>query len=353
MSARHTFYWVLAVVALLAVPVLVEAAEIRLKAQCEPQGPLVTLGDIATIYSDGQGQAGTLAAMELFPAPSAARQRYLGLREIQDLLLLRGVNLAEHRFSGSNQVAIFGRQSEPSLQNEPLDFSAERRANRRVCEAVARYLQQSTSQNVDWIVQLQLSPEQARLAADPTRAISAVGGNAQWVGQQRFQISVESSGGPVQFTVDATVSMPPEVVVTVRALPRGALVQPTDVELRRAGEFDDAMSALRSIDDVVGKETVRAVGQGKLLTEEELRAPLLVRRGDVVTVYARSPGITVRTNARARDDGSQGDLIAVESLGERQRFFARVSGIRQVEVYARSQRATESSAFASSGATLR
>ena len=82
------------------------AAELRLRAQCNPAGPVVTLGDVAEIDSADARQAASLAAIELFPAPAAAEQRIVHVREIQDLLLLRGVNLTEHRFSGSSEVTV-------------------------------------------------------------------------------------------------------------------------------------------------------------------------------------------------------------------------------------------------------
>ena len=63
--------------------------------------------------------------------------------------------------------------------------------------------------------------------------------------------------------------------------------------------------------------------------------PLAVHHGDVVTVYAQSGAVRIRTNARARDEGSVGELVAVESLLNRSTYYARVSGIREVEVYAR------------------
>jgi flagella basal body P-ring formation protein FlgA len=59
----------------------------------------------------------------------------------------------------------------------------------------------------------------------------------------------------------------------------------------------------------------------------------------VVTVYVRAPGVQVRTAARSRDTGSQGELISVESLENRQTYFARVTGIQEAEVYARGQSA--------------
>jgi flagella basal body P-ring formation protein FlgA len=63
-----------------------------------------------------------------------------------------------------------------------------------------------------------------------------------------------------------------------------------------------------------------------------------VHRGEVVTVYARTAGIQIRTVARAREDGARGELVAVDSLLDHSGFHARVSGIREVEVYARSPR---------------
>jgi len=82
------------------------AAELRLRSQCSPHGPVVTLGDVTDILTADEKQAGRLAAVELFPAPAATRQRILQVRELQDLLLMRGVNLAEHQFSGSSQVVV-------------------------------------------------------------------------------------------------------------------------------------------------------------------------------------------------------------------------------------------------------
>ncbi len=85
----------------------------------------------------------------------------------------------------------------------------------------------------------------------------------------------------------------------------------------------------------MGHELVRAVGTGLPVTSDALRPPLAVHRGEVVTVLARAGGIRIRTNARAREEGSVGELVAVESLSNRSTYYARVTGSREVEVYAR------------------
>lgn len=132
------------IVVLMIMPALAwsasQAAELRFRQQCSPHGSVVTLGDIAEIYSADPQQAGKLAAIELFPAPAAAQQRVLQVREVQDLLSMRGINLAEHRFSGSSQIVLTS-AGEPVRADQSLTPSAVKRAHRRVQEAILQYLQ--------------------------------------------------------------------------------------------------------------------------------------------------------------------------------------------------------------------
>ena len=49
---------------------------------------------------------------------------------------------------------------------------------------------------------------------------------------------------------------------------------------------------------------------------------------------AKVSGVEARTTARALEDGSEGDVILLESLETRQRYSAIVSGMQQAEVLA-------------------
>ena len=303
------------------------AAEFRLRPQCTSGGAVVTLGDVAEIFAADRQQVETLSAVELFPAPATAQQRFVRVRELQDLLLLRGLNLAEHRFSGASQVTIAG--NAPARPEQPLTAAATRRANLRVQESIVRYLQQHAGGNQPWTVELDLSPSHARAVA-AARTLTITGGTAPFTGAQRFEVAVDGAEHAGQFTIDCQVGLPPAVAVAVRSLGRGAVIREPDVELQRGFPREQTADAVSSLDEVIGKETTRAIPAGKPVTSDSLRAPLLIRRSEIVTVYAKSAGIRVRTIARARDDGSLGDLIAVESLQDRTSYFARVNGVREV-----------------------
>ncbi len=43
------------------------AAELQLRAECRVRGPVVTLGDVAEIFSQDAAERARLAAIELFP----------------------------------------------------------------------------------------------------------------------------------------------------------------------------------------------------------------------------------------------------------------------------------------------
>jgi flagella basal body P-ring formation protein FlgA len=235
------------------------AADLELRAECRPAGPVVTLGDVAEVVADDPEQARLLAAIELFPSPPPGQSRFVGIRQIQDLLLLREVNLVEHRFSGSSRVTISRTEAAPLQPATPRDASPH-----------------------------------------DTQAM----------------------------------------VVAARVLPRGAVIGPGDVRLERPNAEDRPVDGFGSIEKVVGHQTTRGIAAGKPLSATSVRPPILVRRGEVVTVYVRSPGIRVRSVARARDDGSLGDLIALESFEDRKTLLARVSGMQEVEIYGRAVRST-------------
>jgi flagella basal body P-ring formation protein FlgA len=326
------------------------AAELQLREECRVRGAVVTLGDVAEIFSQDAAERARLAAIELFPAP-AGGQRFLRLREVQDLLLMRGVNLADQRFSGAAQTAVFS-GSPAALETRPLPAAAVKAAQRQAADAIAGHLREHASGSETWHTEVTLDPRQARLVATAGGAITVRGGAAPWTGVQHFQLTVTTADGTVEIPVDARVTLPQADVVATRAIARGTTIGPTDVALQPA-EGGEAPDALRSLDEIVGKEASQTIAAGKVLERGMVRAPLAVRRGEIVTVYARASGIRVKTIARARDEGSVGDLIAVESLQDRKPYYARVCDVQEVEVYARPMHSEEAAASDFSGFAAR
>lgn len=306
------------------------AAEIKLRETAQVSS-LVVLGDVADVFTATGEERQRLEGIELFPAPAGGGKRFLRAREIQDMLLLRGVNLAEHRFSGASVVEISAASAAPEATG--VGAVLERKATEAARRAIADHLARQSGQVGAWVIEPQLTGECMRLLAASGGRVEASGGAAPWTGLQQFVLVVSTDGGAAPVAIEARVSRQSAVVVAVRALRRGEVVHEGDLA-ESAGGAGGSAEVFTSIEEVVGRETTRAIAAGQVVDRQSVRAPLLIRRGEAVTVYARSAGLQVRTTARAQEDGSLGELVMVESLANREKFLARVSGFQEVEIYA-------------------
>ena len=304
---------------------IVGAAEIKFRAECPVTGAIVKLGDLAEISSAGDEEKRTLSELDLLPAPAAGKKRGLTSRQLQDLLVLRGVAVADHRFSGASQVTIVGSSNSAQPDKKQVSPVAARQAQTNVKQALSDYL----ASRLHGEVQLKFSltdAQLARLGAD----VRVAGGAAPWVGMQNFEIR----SGSQSFPLAVQVTQSPKVVISTVALPRGTIVQAADVQLQEGKPGDGNSKAYAALDDVIGKETTRNVAAGQALDDQMVRSPLVVRRGEVVDIIARSAGIRVRVKGRSRGDGALGDLVTVESVTDKKAFLARVCGAQEVEVFA-------------------
>lgn len=312
------------------------AVELQVRSRCQPRSAIVCVGDLAEVSATDAAEQEKLAQIELFPAPPPGQQRMLRVRELQDLLCNRGVGSAELRLSGASQTIIEG-VTEPARPAEPrpVSPSAVKRAERVVSEAIAKYLEEQASSGETWLVDVRLAEAQARLIPVDGRSIAVRGGQAPWSGAQSFEVATSSESGTGRFAVSAVVQRIPPVVVAAKAVGRGDTLRSTDLRLQRTESGADRTGTFHAIEDVVGTEATQAIPAGTVLQASLVRSPIMVRRGDVVTVYSRAAGIRIRVTARAREDAALGELVTVESLSDRKTYTARVCGLQEVEVYAR------------------
>jgi flagella basal body P-ring formation protein FlgA len=149
-------------------------------------------------------------------------------------------------------------------------------------------------------------------------------------------IRVVARGDAARRAPAAANAVQPQLVVVyaTRAIAPGERLRPIDVELKPADRLTGNGPFARSLAEVEGLEATRALAAGQAIELRSLRRPLLVQRGQAVTVVARIEGVRATTTARALEEGAQGDLILLESLESRQRYSAMVTGVQQAEVLA-------------------
>jgi flagella basal body P-ring formation protein FlgA len=205
-------------------------------------------------------------------------------------------------------------------------------AQRIASDAIVRYLRENVADEA-WRVTVELSDEQAQLIATADELVAATGGQSPWIGRQHFELRVRgNTAAPLAIT--AEVALPAAVVVATHAVPRGAIVRASDIELQRCSGETPVGAMFQTAEEVVGKEAIKPIAPGQTLDANYIRPQVLVHSGEVVTLYGRNAGITVRMTARCQENGAQGELVSVETIHDRKRLLARVCGLQEVEIYA-------------------
>ncbi|GHT18013.1 hypothetical protein FACS1894189_5080 [Planctomycetales bacterium] len=358
------------------------------------------LSDVADIVPSANENFEQLRETVLFPAPISGERRVVTQNELRDILSHLGLKSTQHQLTGAAKITVIGSEMNSAMNNEKFVVQASYNApinncltpkgtngistetntsavpavaqipNNRVANQVTNhptnqaatelvktletqvadalvvylnYLNGNTNQtDRPWEVTVKLSPAQVESLSIGGQIAEITGGIAPFTGQQQFQIRMPNN---VLVTVDAHVVLPQMIVVLRRSLPKGYIITQSDVMLKgvdkiRGDEF------FINLKDVIGKETVKAIGEMNALTPSMLRLPVLVHKGEIVTVRAASGGITVRTEATAMQDGVLGDTISVARIdtpaamkkGKKTKeepvsYLARVCAAKTVEVY--------------------
>jgi flagella basal body P-ring formation protein FlgA len=101
-------------------------------------------------------------------------------------------------------------------------------------------------------------------------------------------------------------------------------------------EERDSLSAnqpvLQRIEDAVGQGLRRPLPPNAILGPAVLESPVLVRRGERVTVSVRTGGIAVSSQAEALRDGRRGERIQARNLQSRRTIELTVTGPGQGEI---------------------
>jgi flagella basal body P-ring formation protein FlgA len=174
--------------------------------------------------------------------------------------------------------------------------------------------------------------------AQATAAPVCSGGADPWTGRQKFTLAIMTTAGPTQITVNVDVAeAATPLVVAKRAVARGNVITAADVEVRTlepAAKNAGRRMGFDSIEKLIGMEAKQPLQQDEIVYLDQVQSPVLVKRGELISVSSRSGSISVRTSAKAAQDGSKGDLIQVQSIDSKQSYDARVVGLREASVFA-------------------
>jgi len=122
------------------------------------------------------------------------------------------------------------------------------------------------------------------------------------------------------------------VPVLSRPLRHGQVISDDDIAWKemRAGALDP--NTMLDPEAIVGKTPRTSVRAGEILRRAELMAPIVIPRGELVTMVLNTPQMTLTAQGRATENGADGQTIKVENTRSKTTVEAVVVGPNRVTV---------------------
>jgi flagella basal body P-ring formation protein FlgA len=150
----------------------------------------------------------------------------------------------------------------------------------------------------------------------------------------RFDAAVEiDQGGPVTpMRLRGQATEMAEVIVLARPLQKGDVVAAGDVILQRVPRAQADRIGQTVPDTIVGKAARRPLRAGQPALAADFGPPIVVTKGDAVTVTVEAPGLVLAVRGLAQEAGAVGDQVAVLNEQSRRTIHGEVVGPAHVVV---------------------
>ncbi|MDN6073208.1 MAG: flagellar basal body P-ring formation chaperone FlgA, partial [Enterobacterales bacterium] len=115
-------------------------------------------------------------------------------------------------------------------------------------------------------------------------------------------------------------------------LERGAVISPSDIELKKRNISSSRAGVITNPDEVVGLTVKRRIRDLQPISPAQLDQPIMVDRGQRVVMIAEQDGIEARTMGEAMKKGRKGDMIKVKNESSQRVVSAVVDNIGVVRM---------------------
>ncbi len=119
---------------------------------------------------------------------------------------------------------------------------------------------------------------------------------------------------PWSLYVPVTIKNFKQVVILKKTTNRNTMLTETDISLEKMDINRLSSGFFSEITQVKGKILTQSLSKGAVLTNNHIKLPMAINRGQLVTLIARNSAIEVRAEGKAMSKGAIGERIKVKNM---------------------------------------
>lgn len=293
----------ISVAALLAALLFTQVAlgQVRLRSQATVNSDVITLGDLFTGID-------ALANREVGPAPAPGQSAVYKAAHLVAIARSHGLNW---RPASSISRAVVRRNGETVSEAEIIELL--RRELRRK-GAFGRI-----EIRLNRLKGVVLQPRQGGELRIEELTHNSDGGS--------FSAYIHSDGpnGQAQSQLlRGRVDFVARVPVPAHSIRKGQTITSADIKWTEISLHKLGAKAIEHLDQVVGLAANRNLRQNQAIKPSDLRTPIMIAKGAMVTVALSINGLSLSSTGRALEDGSHGEIIQIMNLQSKRTLEATV-----------------------------
>jgi flagellar basal body P-ring formation protein FlgA len=154
-----------------------------------------------------------------------------------------------------------------------------------------------------------------------------------FIGDAHFSIKFYSGRNLVkEETVRVSIEVLMDVVVSKRELVKNREITAEDVYMQKKWLKRIPANVVTIPSDIVGKILTYNVRPQSEIAKNNIRTPLLIKRGNIVRIVFDNDSLNVTTAGVSEEDGAINKVIRVKNLSSNRTIYARVTGDSLVKV---------------------
>ncbi len=293
---------------------------IHLTQKVQVDSEQITLAQIADILGPDPQQTASMGTVPVGRSPLPGQSLWLHPGQVQNSLKQEGWEDRQYEITANGPVKVT--RNHATLPAETISAA--------VVEFIERHApwerEQIKIRPIRYRQSHQLPPGKVSLMVTAPR-------HTDWLGAIPFKVSINVDGRLVKRTsVPAYIEVWQDVVLTARPLGKNQPVTARDIQVKMMNLARVPSKSVFDPNQVIGKRSSRTIAVNTILRSDQVHEPLMVRKGDVVQVFAESKVLRITTQAMAKEDGVFGDNIQVMNIRSRKNFFARVVDAQTVKI---------------------